>query len=1551
MKFTKEKLLKLNRRHFIAIALAGIMTLTTLIPGTGFMSAQATISTPQEINDLGYLGRGVNLLRDIDVNDKSDDLLSQNHLKAVLTDNNLSDFTVSKDYISTSYGQGFTSKSFASLAMSMGVDLSTKASASSDFVIGSAKMEAGFSMSMKASSSVKGELEFTIYNYQKYLDTWTLNWDNGGIKGSASALRDNLDINVYGALTDSFPQYTWSPKDFFEEYGTHIIVSYKRGGEYTYSSIEEAVEVETSLETSVSVEASGSASVSSFGSASFSEKVESGFTVDSKAGEKFRMTTTFSRGSSKGQINTADANSVNTWDDGVDDKNAQVLSSGLTLIAMWDLLPSQYADRKAELKNYYNEQVAGKCNDLLNKFVYKTVNEGDFDFSQYDAVISSAGELDKIRNNLNGKYILACDIDLDQYSNWQPIGTKRGNDFTGILDGNGNTISNLTITDCNEPYIGLFGYNSGTIKNLSVNGIISLANSSFDISGSNKPSIGGIVGYNCGTIENCQSEVNINSTIGLIDSGTNSSVQIDDEIEINTEEIFKEVNVIKVVSIENIPDSINDTTVFDLTEFAGTINKTITLMAGAKGVRFIGNPNKEYIGLELNILNSQFDRFIVLENMNWNYSSNNGAIHSNANTKVWLISEGEKNKISSSVSDISTAISIDNDLILAGDADLSIVGSSGGNGASGTNGNNQGKGSSGKNGGTTIITNSLTVNLNAKIEIIGGIGGTGGTGVTGTTGSKGGNASGFFDYNGKDGGKGGTGGAGGSGGTGGTALQTDSITVFNGYIVINGGAGGAGGAGGKGGTGGAGGSGALWGSNGKQGVGGTGGAGGNGGNFGNAIVKLNDSAVEISVLNDSQLILSDNDVGAGGKGGAGGSGRSSGASGETGSTVVVPNTAVRVSYYNSAMLYSLYDATVTYNEAYDLVSGSGNGKVKLVSIYDNDEQEIINSLFNYHSVAENKLFWIGAERGEGRVEDNIDKWTWQRGGTFEYDYVDKNYKNTVDWTEAFTNWGEGEPTSETGENYLAINSFGFWSANFSSITGGYITKESRNSGIGNSNLNVHIGGIVGYNEYLINYVRNDSDINVTIKSKDDFAGVISGISGANNGIITQVLNQGNITVKVSPDGNHNLNSNILMRKITYNVLDGELNGYQNKTDNVGVFQSEEGYTIQLPDNDWNKNNANNDDKYDDSWESIGYKNIIWSNDRVHINSVDKTEFLQNEVLSNNIIELTYEDEKGVHSSYMYSYKYDFSKVGVTAIKISYSYGGNTYNKYIPVFVADIVTVEVDIDKNESILEYQYGDEFVLPIIKITKSDGTTESCTAKLEDILNIPIMTEYGFHNIKVRYESKELEYDIFIAQKEVAATVEQLKIKHRTAEAGKKVTVQFAFANMPEFKSVLLHNFIYDKTKLEILKGEWTVEGELKDWDPNDEIATFTNNSNQDYNLSMFELTFFVKEDCPADDYTVSCSALVNAIDEFGYENSILFDVSPGSVNVIDVPRGDFNRDKVVTEDDAIYLLRYTLFGGTAFEITQSGDVNGDDIVNSDDAIYLLRYTLLPEENPLYW
>ena len=151
--------------------------------------------------------------------------------------------------------------------------------------------------------------------------------------------------------------------------------------------------------------------------------------------------------------------------------------------------------------------------------------------------IRTVDDLYNIRNDLTANYILMNDIDMSEtsvsgslYNNygngWDPIGSNgkyECQSFSGIFDGNGHIIKNLTIDlrkakmPSNTPYsvyAGLFAGNSGTIKNLRVQdsdlyaereGVGSSDSSSRR---ANKVHLAPIVAYNTGLIENCSSSTN-----------------------------------------------------------------------------------------------------------------------------------------------------------------------------------------------------------------------------------------------------------------------------------------------------------------------------------------------------------------------------------------------------------------------------------------------------------------------------------------------------------------------------------------------------------------------------------------------------------------------------------------------------------------------------------------------------------------------------------------------------------------------------------------------------------------------------------------------------------------------------------------------------------------------------------------------------------------------------------------------------------------------------------------------------------------------------------
>lgn len=101
---------------------------------------------------------------------------------------------------------------------------------------------------------------------------------------------------------------------------------------------------------------------------------------------------------------------------------------------------------------------------------------------QSPTLVRTASELDAMRNDLYGWYVLDADIDLSGMANWIPVGEYEADyefapgewwrhAFKGVLDGNGRTIKGLTITELVTDKSGLFGtVANGEIRNLRMEG-------------------------------------------------------------------------------------------------------------------------------------------------------------------------------------------------------------------------------------------------------------------------------------------------------------------------------------------------------------------------------------------------------------------------------------------------------------------------------------------------------------------------------------------------------------------------------------------------------------------------------------------------------------------------------------------------------------------------------------------------------------------------------------------------------------------------------------------------------------------------------------------------------------------------------------------------------------------------------------------------------------------------------------------------------------------------------------------------------------------------
>ncbi len=90
------------------------------------------------------------------------------------------------------------------------------------------------------------------------------------------------------------------------------------------------------------------------------------------------------------------------------------------------------------------------------------------DSTQQGTAIKTINELKAIRENLEGSYYLAANIDISTES-WEPLGSQ-SEAFTGILRGDCYTIAGLTIKASDQRYQGLFAYigDDAEIENIGI---------------------------------------------------------------------------------------------------------------------------------------------------------------------------------------------------------------------------------------------------------------------------------------------------------------------------------------------------------------------------------------------------------------------------------------------------------------------------------------------------------------------------------------------------------------------------------------------------------------------------------------------------------------------------------------------------------------------------------------------------------------------------------------------------------------------------------------------------------------------------------------------------------------------------------------------------------------------------------------------------------------------------------------------------------------------------------------------------------------------------
>lgn len=1395
-------------QKLISLILVMVM-IVSMLPSM-ILNVSADVTTQiTDFSDAGFLGRGFNLLgnsplENSTLSDKGI-LKSMENVYATVTDTRDTEylFTYIKDFST------FLQKESASATYSAEVGAKIK--------IVSLEAKAKYGLQSASSYSEDSKTEYAVLSIlrtyeKKYMDLSSTKY----IQRIWGQNADGTYITLNDDFVDELQTLGTDDKDivaFFNRYGTHIITRYVSGGEAILSYSGKDLSSAASSSSSTEFNASAKVDVKAIVNISAEMEQKGAKEENSTSGETDISFTGSVRGGEKtmepSQIfemmkggNTA----INDWANSVNGNNSQIIvddrasneEDTLQLLPIWELLyRPEDAQMKVAMEEYFNRNVNEQYAQFYEDYIYNPAQ--DPDYSDY-TFITTAEQLSQVRDNLDGKYVLLCNVDLEGQE-WTPIGTAE-TPFTGVFDGNGNTISGLSTTKCTDGAAGLFGYNKGQIRNLCVQGAVH-TNETGSLA-----YIGGIAGFNSGDIVNCKNMVHVSGAL----TATDSQETLGDKAGLTYD-------------MEAITALLTEANTYDLTTYeGGTIN--------LNGVPVLKLQGKAENPVNLSISTySATPLYIILENAQFSGDSENGTIYSNCARPVWIISTGEKNSFTNT-NNANAVNMADAPLYLVGDGELEI---SGGKGKDGSGYNTDNSGIDGNSGAEAICAKSLAID-GKRVSLIGGDGGRGADGKAGASSTYHAHAQDEPEpLKAGDGEKGGDGGNGGNGAL--PIVKGTAITVYNGDFYCYAGRGG------DGGHGGAGGDGAYGQGTGEYvkfaaigGQGGAGGAGGDGGKDGFtrslAEGETLENAISITVMNDAVAYVLQSDYGCGGDGGRGGDGGDgghgvpwdgakawptgsqtcdgmngadggkAGRGGDAGDGSVAGTVGKAgtpgTGGWRGYVYYTWTEGILWWKEdKYEMIEGSHgddgakNSDGTSGQVYSFECKEIAKTASRIYklyskitvkpSLTEQKLVSIGSEKEQTLLQEMIDLagagsywigltwnaqklyWEWEDGNHFitpsELDCISSSgkyvYGNSYDAFDevVFDNWNVGEPNNDgTGETAVQIYGretdadgkevFGLWNdMSPASYTSGYIT-ETEIKGVlelNPSEEGIYAGGIVGYNAFEGNITGciNTGKIEINKAFSTDRKTVAA--AGGIAGV-----NEHKITNCYNDGGlveaaakSDSLNGEAIA--YAYEIAKNFSNGTE-----VGSVCTGNSCQLQAKSNAQIYTGSTPEDANKEITEQVQSSVDYWKHSALSITRVDRTNYIQGQGFDRDSICVEL-DGKPIEK---YTVWYYFLSTGSRIVKISYEYGNENYQRTIPVWVS-APTVERITISPESNHKTQFfaGDSFTFDglILTIYLTNGETQSVVAETSNV-TFPDLSTAGNQTVAIQYQGLETNYEIVV-------------------------------------------------------------------------------------------------------------------------------------------------------------------------------------------------------------
>ena len=337
-----------------------------------------------------------------------------------------------------------------------------------------------------------------FYIYDSWIPNYTLYLNNYSSSDTYSDLYSRYYLYDLENLFNSQSQANF--ESFFNKYGTHLIGSALFGGRlniyYTIVSNEEKIDASISSK----IEQVITAGISKVNNGKINLEEEISKNTSLKISEcKVGFYASTVGGNVLNSINIDGyAEGYKSWADSLNDskKSAIIKYSDNGLVALWDILPSEYSSMKDAMSDAFKKYYDDNYSSFIDSFDYNNIDDyaGGAGTEDNPYRISNAKHLQNIGLNPNAYFEIINPIHLD-YRIWTPIKY-----FNGVLNGKNYTIYSMKIDYLNKDDLtsmstGFICENSGIIQNIHFEDF-ELKVSHTENTNEQRRILGGVVGIN-----------------------------------------------------------------------------------------------------------------------------------------------------------------------------------------------------------------------------------------------------------------------------------------------------------------------------------------------------------------------------------------------------------------------------------------------------------------------------------------------------------------------------------------------------------------------------------------------------------------------------------------------------------------------------------------------------------------------------------------------------------------------------------------------------------------------------------------------------------------------------------------------------------------------------------------------------------------------------------------------------------------------------------------------------------------------------------------------